>query len=418
MLVSMITIKYTSNSLINRLNFLIVTNGEIQLVMKDKLRVEDELLLCCARTNVEAGIRDKILSLVQGDLDWGYLLKLAVRHRLMPLLYYNLNSICPEKVPKQILNKLKDYFNKNLQRNLLLTGELIKVLSLLKSKSITVIPYKGPNLANSIYGNIALREFNDLDVFIKKSEALKIRNFLFSEGYYPYFHINKKLEEIYFRSQKGFILVNENHNFSIDFQWKFFSNFFSFPSLPESLLSDELDFMYLNGHEISVFSPENMFLILSIHAAGHHWSRLAWLCDIAELIKGYDLDWKEITEKTNELNIKRILNINLILVNEMFEVKFPKIISNEIYSDMLSKKISIKVQKNLFSEELKSPNLWDWAYFHLKIRENLKNGIIDSIKDVTVPSIDEIKGLELPNKLYPIYYVFRPFNLIKKYKKG
>ena len=51
---------------------------------------------------------------------------MASIHRLTPLLYYNLNAICPEKVPEDVLMKLKNYFHINVQKNLLLTGELIK----------------------------------------------------------------------------------------------------------------------------------------------------------------------------------------------------------------------------------------------------------------------------------------------------
>lgn len=392
-------------------------NGEIQLVDMGtiKIRVEDELLLCCARTNVNPEIMDKILSLVQNDMNWDYLLKMASGHRLMPLLYYNLNSICPKMVPEDILNKLKDNFNANVRKNLMLTGELIKVLNLLESEGITAVPYKGPVLAASTYGNVGLREFNDLDIFIKKQDTFKIIEILLSEGYIPKFRLNKNNEEAYLKSQKGFILKNDTYEFSIDFQWKFSGNFFSFPSIPESLLDDPLGKVIINGHEISVFSPENILLILSIHAAGHHWSRLAWLCDIAELIKNYDLNWDEIIKKANLMGIKRILNVNLNLVNRMLGIDIPEKISHNIISDVQTKKISEEVQKNLFSEKLKLPYLWNWAYFHLQIRENLKNGINDSIQHAIVPSIEELKALELPNHLYPFYYVFKPFNLLKRY---
>lgn len=360
-------------------------------------------------------IRDKIISLINEDMDWDYLIKIASRHRLKPLLYHNLNSVCPDNVPEDVLGELREYFNSNVRKNLLMTGELIKILKLLESEGITAVPYKGPVLASMAYGNIGLREFNDLDILIKKQDTFKIIEILLSEGYMTKFRLNKNNEEAYLKSQKGFILKNDTYEFSIDFQWKFSGNFFSFPSIPESLLDDLLGNVIINGHEISVFSPENILLILSIHAAGHHWSRLAWLCDIAELIKKYDLNWDEIIKKANLMGIKRILNVNLNLVNRILGIDIPKKISHNIISDVQTKKISEEVQKDLFSEKLKLSYLWNWAYFHLQIRENLRNGINDSIQHAIVPSIEELKALELPNHLYPIYYVFKPFNLLKRY---
>lgn len=381
-----------------------------------KLRPEDEFLLCCARTNVNPEIKDKILFLIQNKPDWDYLLNLALRHRLLPLLYHNLNSICPEMVPEDILKELKDYFNANVRKNLMLTGELIKVLNLLESEGINAVPYKGPVLASMAYGNIGLRQFSDLDIFIDKSDAFKIRDTLVSNGYVPQFNLRKNMEGNYLKSQKGFVLLDKNQRFSIDFQWKFSGNFFSFHSVPEYLFNSQLDIIKLNGHNILNFSPENLLLILSIHSAGHQWSHLIWICDIAELIKGYDLNWDEIIEKANLMGIKRMLSVNLSLVNRILGVNIPKKISKDIDLDTTTKKISDEVQKNLFSVKLKTPNLSDWAYFHLKLREKPKDGIIDSIKHLTVPSIEELKILRLNKNFYFLYYLIKPFNLLRRYK--
>lgn len=380
-----------------------------------KLCPEDELLLCCARTDVNAEIKGKILSLIKNDLDWDYLLKLASRHRLMSLLYHNLNSVCHEMVPENILKELKDNFNANVRRNLMLTGELIKVLNLLESEGITAVPYKGPVLAQFLYGNIALREFVDLDIYIEKHDVLKIRDILISKEYSPLFNLNEKMVKTYLKSQDELILTKKD-SCSIEFHWKFSSNFFSYPSIPESILCKNISNDVLNGKDILTFSPEDTFLILAVHAAGHYWSRLAWLCDIAELIKKYNLDWNEIMNKSNELSIKRIIYVTVCLVSEILGSKIPKKILSEISLDKTTKSISIKIMNDIFHENSKSFTLIDWMYFHLKLRENLRNGIIDSIYHVTVPSTKELEKLKLPYELYPLYYLFKPFNLLKRFK--
>ncbi len=59
---------------------------------------------------------------------------MATRHRLRPLLYYNLNSICPEKVPENVLVDLKEFYHHNVRKNLMLTGELVKVMEVTERK--------------------------------------------------------------------------------------------------------------------------------------------------------------------------------------------------------------------------------------------------------------------------------------------
>ena len=388
-------------------------NGKYETM---KLRPEDELLLCCARIDVNPEIKDKILYLIENKLDWDYLLNLTSRHRLLPLLYHNLNSICPERVPGDILCELKEKFNANIRKNLMMTGELITVLNLLESEGITAIPYKGPLLASMAYGNIGLREFDDLDIYIEKLDVLKIRSILTSKEYIPFFDLNENMVKTYLKSQDELILIKKDTKCSIEFHWKFSSNFFSFHFIPELLLSKNISEDILNGKNILTFSPEDTFLILAVHAAGHHWSRLAWLCDITELIEKYNLDWDEIISKSNKLGVRRIIYVTLYLVDEILGSKFPKKIVNEIFLDKPTKKISIKIMNDIFHINLKSPTLIEWTYFHLKIRENLKHGIIDSIHHATVPSIEELQKLRLPYEIYPLYYAFKPFNLLKRFK--
>lgn len=389
------------------------------LIFKDndfQLRPEDELMLCCARTHINEAIEDKIISLVSKDLDWEYLIDMAAKHRLRPLLYVNLNAVCGEDVPEDVLGDLKSFYMANVQKNLMLTGELVQILNLLYSSEIKAIPYKGPAISLLAYNDLSLRTFNDLDIFIKKSDALKILEILFSKGYQSVFKFSPKNEISFYKSQKGIVVFNKDLSLSLDLQWRVSGNFFSYKNKPESLIwRDEL-INLKNNIEFSTFSKEKTLLIQSIHAAGHQWSRLIWLCDISELIRKSELDWDEILDKTSNLGIERILNINLILINELFGTQIPEKISKKVYSDELAQKLSVDIINDIFSDHSNSEKILYWAFFHLKIRENLIDGIIDSIKHATIPSIEELAKLRLPNKLYPIYYIFKPFHLIFRYK--
>lgn len=376
---------------------------------------EDKLLLYCARKQVKPEIKEKILYLLNSDLDWQYLLQMASRHRLKSILYHNLHSICPNNIPEDVLRELKVYFNVNIRKNLLLTGELIKILEILKSNGFDVIPYKGPVLSYSVFGNLFFREFDDLDVIIKKSDALKIKSILSSEGYEPAFYLKEDMEDVFLKSQNEIILRNEKIGLNIEFQWKFSSNFFSFPIVPESILGEKTENIDLNNHKISVFTRENTLLILCLHAAGHHWSRLAWICDIAELIE-YNLNWNEILDNATLLGIKKILYTSLFLANELFNAEIPNIILNEILLDKEVKKISNKIRINIFNANTTSDSLFYWTFFHLKIRENFKDGLIDLIRHATIPSTEELKKMELCNDLYFVYYFFKPLNLVKRFK--
>ena len=111
---------------------------------------EIELLLCCARTQPSSEISQQIQNLVQQSIDWDFLLKTAARHKVLPLLYQNLKTLCPEAVPKPVLSELLNFFHTNAAHNLFLTQELLKILKLFQDNDIPVIPFKGPVLAAAI----------------------------------------------------------------------------------------------------------------------------------------------------------------------------------------------------------------------------------------------------------------------------
>ncbi|MCZ3367524.1 MULTISPECIES: nucleotidyltransferase family protein [Methanobacterium] len=381
-----------------------------------KLRPEDELLLCCARTDVNPEIRDKVLFLIQKKLDWDYLLDLASRHRLLPLLYHNLNLICPELVPEDILGELKDYFNVNVCKNLMMTGELIKVLDLLESEGITAIPYKGPVLASMAYGNIGLRQFNDIDLFIDKSDIQNIIKLLTSNGYKLLFGAKNLDDLTYIKTQRECLFVS-NNGILIEFHWNSQGPHISIKN-SQNLLYDpkELVEINMNNQNILSFSPENLLLILCLHNAKHHWDYLSWICDISELIQTSDINWPQVIEKADKLGIKRILFINLILVRNILGLNISEEISYHIVSDSKAKKLSFQIEGRIFNQ--KSVNIFEKSLFDLRKRENVLYAVNDCIKSLTSPSYADFKDMFLPKFLFPLYYLIRPILLLKRYGKG
>ena len=108
---------------------------------------EVDLLLYCARSCLTTQQVQHVRTLLQENLDWAYVTRMAIRHGVMPLLYWNLNKVCPDSVPAKTFQRLRTNFFQISARNLSMAGELLKVLQHLKEHRITAIPFKGPTLA-------------------------------------------------------------------------------------------------------------------------------------------------------------------------------------------------------------------------------------------------------------------------------
>lgn len=334
---------------------------------------------------------------------------MASKHRLRPLLYYNLNNVCPEKVPEDFLKYLKDFYHSNTHKNLLFTGELIKIMELLKENKINAFTYKGPVLAHIAYGNIGLREFGDIDIFIDKSDALKAKEVMLKNDYILDPPI-KAEDRIYMKLESEYRFKNKNNNVKVEINWNFEGTFFSLKN--KNLLFNEFDINGLNRFDITTPSVDNHFIMLCIHAAKHNWRRLEWICDISEYYNNTKIDWDIVFKRVKILGIERIVLVNINLAKELFDYNLSEKVNLDVNSYYI-KMISTKIKKQIFLG-LK-PNIVEIFYLDLIKRENLINLLIDFINYIKKPSYLDYEDLKLPNYLFPIYHLLRPILLLKRY---
>ncbi|GAB6056776.1 hypothetical protein JCM15415_20920 [Methanobacterium movens] len=375
------------------------------------LKVEDELLLRCARSKLEEEDEDSISSLLDNNLDWDYLLNKAARNGLRPLLYLNLNRVGPEKVPEDVLQGLKSFFKNNVQKNLLFTSELLKVMDLMQENDIKAFTYKGPVLAQWAYGNIAYREFGDIDIFIDKSDATRAKEIMHANGYFldPPIEVDDatymKLDTEYrFRSISGGV---------IELNWDFAGPFYYFPHDPQ-ILFNELIERDLNNFKIKTPNPENEFLMLAIHCAKHNWQRLSWICDIREVLENKKLDWSKIWDTAKILGVKRIVLVTLFILEDLFEFKISQPKKEDHYGQNLAQDI---IDRN-YLENRDSWNLVEKFFLDLRKRDNYIYGIKDCIRGFSKTTYIDYQDMRLQGHLFRLYIFIRPFLLLKRYGKG
>ncbi len=89
-------------------------------------RAEHALLRCCSRTCVDPPTARRIRDLVEEDIDWDYLRRIASSHGVMPLLYQSLETVCSDAVPKTVLEQLQADFYVNSRHNQRMTRELLR----------------------------------------------------------------------------------------------------------------------------------------------------------------------------------------------------------------------------------------------------------------------------------------------------
>jgi putative nucleotidyltransferase-like protein len=147
------------------------------------LRPESEFLVWCARPVVTSEIEERIRRRAQGPLDWAVVLDLARYHGIGSLLHRSLSAFCSDLVPVESLTQLRRRAQAVALLNRLLAQEIVVLCEAMAARGVPVIPIKGATLAASIYGDLALRDFNDMDLLVPERAIADAQAVLLASGY-------------------------------------------------------------------------------------------------------------------------------------------------------------------------------------------------------------------------------------------
>ena len=376
---------------------------------------EHELLLHCARTATTSSGAAEIITLIAQGIDWDALLRVALHHRLMPLLYWRLNATCPEAVPRLFLDRLRDLYQANARRNVSLTIQLLKILDILDVHGVPVISYKGPSLAAAIYGNLALRQFDDLDLLVHKVDVPRAKELLISLGYQPYLRLTHAQEAVLLRAYCERLFIRHGDRVFIDLHWATTPTYLSFSRDAERLWK-RLQRISLGDVTIPTLSPEDLLLILCEHGAKHSWERLCWIRDIAGLISHEKpLDWPWILDQARTSGSSRMLLLGLSLASHVLGAPLPETILPRVQADPVVKTLAIQVRQQLFLDPSHPVGILKRAIFYLRAMERLTERGRYCLAQVMISTPGDWSLLPLPGPLFPLYYVLRPIRLIAKY---
>jgi hypothetical protein len=388
-----------------------------QLSIKESARTtrpEIELLLCCARTQIDPMTVERIKVLLQQDIDWTYFIQTSARHGVMPFLYWSLNATCPELVPKPILSELRNFFHTNAQHNLLLTQELLRLLNLFQEHAIPAIPFKGPVLAVSAYGNLALRQFCDLDILVHERNGLRSKEMLVSQGY----RFDDDGKTLSVERQWGIV--------QLDVQWRITRKEFGFNLDSEGLWKRRKS-ISVGGTTVFTLSTEDLLLLLCVHGSKHLWERLAWICDIAELVRVHqDIDWEKVIERASRAGTKRMLFLGLFLSWDLLEANLPEKILQRIQADPVVKSLAAQLSERMFAQvdetvQVDEPTFYRgernvfFIRMHERPQDRIRFFLLTQGIHWLIPNKQDQAFLPLPTHLYFLYYLIRPIRLIGKY---
>ncbi len=312
-------------------------------------------------------IAERIRKLVSSPLDWNYVFAEASSNSLVPLLHRNLSAVATDLVPPAQMDALTMAARANTARSLLLTAETVKVTSALLSAGVRALPYKGAVLAAQAYGDVALRQFEDVDIVLRHAELPKAHEVMLGLGYRPKYPWTLSADVSSSLVPGDYNYCDDERETMVELHTE--RSMRHFPLAPDfDVFMRRLDSVLLSGHEIKTFAAEDALLILCIHGSKHLWERISWIVDISEMIQSHPgLDWDEVFSCADSFLGGRMLRVGLGLAGNLLGTPLPADVASRVQKDGVAIEIAAEIGQRQLRRD--APQLGAAARFRLR-RQN------------------------------------------------
>ena len=367
-------------------------------------------LIACSRAHLDADALSRIEGLAREDVGWARVVELAAIHGTRPTLYRTLTVALPGALSTSMFEKLGEDCVAAAARSLFLTSELLSLLEALTDKDVPALPMKGPVLAEAAYGSVALREFQDIDILVRREDIPRAIEVLLANGYTEI--DTSKDGDAYSR-----VFACGAAATVVDLHWDFAGRRFSFGLEPERLF-DRSVAVELSGRTIRSLSAEDTLLLLCMHGAKHCWSRLGWICDIAEFVSVHDrIDWAGLIARARVSGSERMLLLGLRLASDIFGTRLPADIQERAAQPAVAA-LALSVQAWLLDGKDAAADPIDRETFYIAMRERPMDRVkhlLHGIARFLTPNARDARAIRLPRALSWLHWVVRPVRLVVTY---
>ena len=371
----------------------------------------DLLLACCADPcGDEHG--ERIRSILSRPLDWERILWLVDHHRVVPQVYSELSALS-HLVPVQHLNALRLRYQDNARKTLWFTAELVRLVGHLEAVGIKALPYKGPVLAQTLYGEVTRRQFGDLDILILPTDVLKAKAALHDLRYKPAIELAPRIETAYVKTGYECSFSAAQGSNLLELQWRILPRFYSI-DFDVAVFFERSDEIAVGGCHMRTLRAEDLLLVLCVHAAKHVWVQLSWLCDIAQLVKTGRLDWNVIHDDAQRLGIERIVSLNLLLAQKL--LGSPSHSSRQTWAFQEDRSTAVLEEILRIIERGTAYDTESLSYFRvmMRLRECWQDRARFLWRLTVTPSVSEWLAVQLPQPLEPLYRLVRLSRLARR----
>jgi len=289
---------------------------------------------------------------------------------------------------------------------MLLSAELVRVTQRLSEADIQVIAYKGPALAQTLYGGTGARHFKDLDVLIGASDLASASECMRSQCY------RSRLELEWEHS-----FVRDDLRIMVDVHWALAHQALRL-GLPFTGLWQRSRRVRIAGHSVVTLGQEDTLIVQCINAAKDDWVSLGQIFEIGHMINAYELDWTTLFDRAEAAGCQRIVLLGLSLARQLFAAPLPGAVKAALENDRSVKRLGADTAARLIRTTPVDGKILHTDRLRARSRERLRERLPHyrrMVRHVVMPNEKDREFMRLPRVLMPLYFIIRPIRLAHKH---
>jgi hypothetical protein len=164
-------------------------------------------------------------------------------------------------------------------------------------------------------------------------------------------------------------------------------------------------------------SPAHRLLYLCAHGTKHHWSRLLWVMDVAQVVRRHaELDWDALLEEARRIGSLRVLLLGLRLTQNWLDTDLPEAVTAAIAADPMIDALVDEIETVWFGTDKGIYREADWQtfWFTVRTRQRLRDNrstILHYLRLAVTPTEND-RAFAGPTAPAPLLYLVRPVRLL------
>ena len=381
------------------------------LQIPDDVSPELRLLLLCA---VAQGMWEEAADAAEGVADWRGFFELARGHRLLAAVHHAFSvlagrALLPAGVPDWLTDELRLCALSLAARSTSRTQALCMFQHLLGANGVTAVAIKGPALGLQAFGDVARRQFDDLDCIVPKGSMLRVNDILTGAGYVRARPAGDCSLRAYAATRQEWVFGAPGTGVLFDLKELPVAHCTARPQLTDFILGSTVRLPVRHERSILAASPEPMLLVLCLHGVHELWPKLSQVADIVGLVAGTEqLDWEKVREQAERLGRLRALLVGLGLARQLGNAAAPPWVEEKIAADRPCRELIEQATHKLFAEPATERPPLHRERYELKTLQRLRDKARFVVRQTFVPGHNDLEKFPRAARVFPLLYLLRP----------